>query len=117
MAVNSISYPIYPLSTRIEKGYITKAIPFFFVQYISDQKYYRLLVRTTYSHKSVVQSFSATSFPKPAVIFPTIHFDYPVLFSSEKKMGESRLKDEYQTAKNMPGCCWVFYYTSYSLGI
>ena len=34
MAVNKISYPIYPLSTRTEKGYITKMIPFFFfVQY------------------------------------------------------------------------------------
>ena len=32
MAVNNISYPIYmyPLSTRIEKGYTTKIIPFFF---------------------------------------------------------------------------------------
>ena len=33
MAVNNISYPIYPLSTRIEKGFTTKIIPFFFVQY------------------------------------------------------------------------------------
>ena len=31
MAVNNISYPIYPLSTRTEKGYITKMIPFFFL--------------------------------------------------------------------------------------
>ena len=30
MAVNNISYPIYPLSTRTEKGYLTKMIPFFF---------------------------------------------------------------------------------------
>ena len=30
MAVNNISYPIYPLLTRTEKGYITKMIPFFF---------------------------------------------------------------------------------------
>ena len=30
MAVNNISYLIYPLSTRTEKGYITKMIPFFF---------------------------------------------------------------------------------------
>ena len=30
MAVNNISHPIYPLSTRTEKGYITKMIPFFF---------------------------------------------------------------------------------------
>ena len=30
VAVNNISYPIYPLSTRTEKGYITKMIPFFF---------------------------------------------------------------------------------------
>ena len=30
MAVNNISYPIYPFSTRTEKGYITKMIPFFF---------------------------------------------------------------------------------------
>ena len=30
MAVNNISYPIYPLSTKTEKGYITKMIPFFF---------------------------------------------------------------------------------------
>ena len=30
MAVNNISYPIYPLSTRTEKDYITKMIPFFF---------------------------------------------------------------------------------------
>ena len=30
MAVNNISYPIYPLSTRTGKGYITKMIPFFF---------------------------------------------------------------------------------------
>ena len=35
MAANNISYPIYPLPTRIEKGYTTKIIPFFFsVQYI-----------------------------------------------------------------------------------
>ena len=31
MAVNNISYPIYPLPTRTEKGYITKMIPFFFL--------------------------------------------------------------------------------------
>ena len=30
MAVNNISYIIYPLSMRIEKGYTTKMIPFFF---------------------------------------------------------------------------------------
>ena len=30
MAVNNISYPIYPFSTRTEKGYITKMKPFFF---------------------------------------------------------------------------------------
>ena len=37
MAVNNISYPIYPLSTRTEKGYITKMIPFFFCSvYVSD---------------------------------------------------------------------------------
>ena len=30
MAVNNISYPIYLLSTRTEKVYITKMIPFFF---------------------------------------------------------------------------------------
>ena len=30
MAVNNISYSIYPLSARTEKGYITKIIPFFF---------------------------------------------------------------------------------------
>ena len=30
MAVNTISYPIHPLSTRNEKGYLTKMIPFFF---------------------------------------------------------------------------------------
>ena len=30
MAVKNISYPIYPISTRTEKGYITKSIPFFF---------------------------------------------------------------------------------------
>ena len=30
VAVNNISYPIYPLSARTEKGYITKMIPFFF---------------------------------------------------------------------------------------
>ena len=29
MAVNNISYPIYPLSMRTEKGYITRIIPFF----------------------------------------------------------------------------------------
>ena len=29
MTVNNISYLIYPLSTRTEKGYITKIIPFF----------------------------------------------------------------------------------------
>ena len=33
MAVNNISYSIYLLSTKIEKGYTTKSIPFFFVQY------------------------------------------------------------------------------------
>ena len=33
MAVNNILYPIYPLSTRIEKGNAIKIIPFFFVQY------------------------------------------------------------------------------------
>ena len=30
MAVNNISYPIYPLSTRTEKGAIAQMIPFFF---------------------------------------------------------------------------------------
>ena len=30
MAVNNISYPIYPLSSRTEKCYSTKMIPFFF---------------------------------------------------------------------------------------
>ena len=35
MDVNNISYPIYPLSKRTEKDYITKMIPFFFVQYIN----------------------------------------------------------------------------------
>ena len=30
MAANNISYPIFPLLTRTEKGYITKMIPFFF---------------------------------------------------------------------------------------
>ena len=33
MTVNNISYLKYPLSTRPEKGYITKIISFFFVQY------------------------------------------------------------------------------------
>ena len=35
MAVFNIFYPIYPLSTRTEKGYTTKIIPFFFVQHTS----------------------------------------------------------------------------------
>ena len=48
MAVNNISYPIYPLSTRIEKGYRTKMIPFFFVQYM-----YRKENRTGKSYKNV----------------------------------------------------------------
>ena len=40
MVVNNISYPIYPLSTRTEKGYITKMIPFFFCSvYISFSLY------------------------------------------------------------------------------
>ena len=42
MAVNNISYPIYPLSTRTEKGYIVKMIPFFlffFVQYNNTLHY------------------------------------------------------------------------------
>ena len=30
IAVNNILYPIYPLSRRAEKGYITKIVPFFF---------------------------------------------------------------------------------------
>ena len=38
MADSNISYPIYPFSTRTEKGYITKMIPFFFfVQYNTTQ--------------------------------------------------------------------------------
>ena len=38
MAVSNISYPIYQLSTRTEKGYTTKMIPFFFcsVYHIHD---------------------------------------------------------------------------------
>ena len=36
MVVNNISYPIYPLSTRTEKGYITKMIPFFFCSVYFD---------------------------------------------------------------------------------
>ena len=38
MAVNNISYSTYLLSTKIEKGYTTKIIPFFFVQYTSDKE-------------------------------------------------------------------------------
>ena len=52
MAVNNISYPIYSLPTRIEKGYITKMIPFFFFFLFSIRKIrtgrysnYRLSVR------------------------------------------------------------------------
>ena len=43
MAVNNISYHIYPLSTKTEKGYITKMIPFFFcsVYFV----YYRVVHR------------------------------------------------------------------------
>ena len=37
MAMNNISYPIYQLLTRTEKGCITKIIPFFFVQYRRKQ--------------------------------------------------------------------------------
>ena len=48
MAVNNISYPIYPLSTRTVKGYFTKMIPFFFcsvyiiscLDYSKDQNTY-----------------------------------------------------------------------------
>ena len=63
IAVNNISYSIYPLSTRTEKGYITKMIPFFFVQYIYIYSIYicyvilynyiyiyRLLMRSTRYH-------------------------------------------------------------------
>ena len=41
MAVNNNSYPIYPLSTRTEIGYITKMIPlfFFFLFSIGIHKY------------------------------------------------------------------------------
>ena len=41
MAVNNISYIIYPLSTRIEKGYTIKMIPFFFVKYIKGKVLFR----------------------------------------------------------------------------
>ena len=37
MAISNISYPIYQLSTRTEKGYTTKMIPFFFCSvYVFD---------------------------------------------------------------------------------
>ena len=38
MAVNNISYPIDPLSTRTEKGYITLMIPFFFCSVYESPK-------------------------------------------------------------------------------
>ena len=34
MAVNNISYQLHPLSTRIEKGFTTKILFFFFIQYV-----------------------------------------------------------------------------------
>ena len=41
MAVNNISYSIYLFSTKIEEGYTTKIIPFFFfVQYIKINIWY-----------------------------------------------------------------------------
>ena len=45
MAVNNISYPIYPLSTRTEKGYITKMIPFFFCSVYQQKSEYTTLVK------------------------------------------------------------------------
>ena len=43
MAVNSISYSIYLLSTKIEKGYTTKIIPFFFCS-VYEAKWPRVTV-------------------------------------------------------------------------
>ena len=39
MVVNNISYPIYPLSTRVEKVNTTKIIPFFFLFSICTKGY------------------------------------------------------------------------------
>ena len=72
MADNYSSYPIYPLSTRTGKGYITKFIPFFFVQYINvkllyiNTSYDNVLATTNknsncWSYASVV-SFTKTTF-------------------------------------------------------
>ena len=38
MAVNNISYPMYPLSTGTEKGYITKSIPFFICYILANKR-------------------------------------------------------------------------------
>ena len=50
MAVNNISYPIYLLSTRTEKGYITKMIPFFFCSV------YDKFRKSTAKHKEHMQA-------------------------------------------------------------
>ena len=54
MAVHNISYPIYPLSTRIEKGYITKMIPFFFCSV-----YQSLYTKVTMDFKAQVKDVYA----------------------------------------------------------
>ena len=49
MADNNISYIIYPLSTRIEKGYTTKMIPFLFCSvYLATNTHHTTWIRGIY---------------------------------------------------------------------
>ena len=56
MAVNNISYIIYSLSTRIEKGYTTKIIPFFFCSVYYRQIFYNGYIRPLIDYCIVVYS-------------------------------------------------------------
>ena len=67
MAVNNISYPIYPLSTRTEKGYITKLIPFFFCSVYIGNLWFNYM-----------QVFSSLSYP-PIDDNAGVFYDVPAI--------------------------------------
>ena len=84
MAVNNISYPIYPLSTRTEKGYITKMIPFFFCSvylYITIYVY----VPHFYDLSALVGCWSSVSIRRIIYKFLNVcPFDYTAVAVSGK---------------------------------
>ena len=69
MAVNNISYPIYPLSTRTEEGYITKMIPFFFCSVYLTYKQNTLVVENVQKYIGMTEIRTQAG-PKRSVRFP-----------------------------------------------